>query len=92
MKIVLKKLIDTSKSMLLQCAKSDSIARLSASRQSVIDKDTISNEYFTKQKHTSLKDMIKYHLKSQQQQFNLNRHLLQIQNCLLLKSILPNWL
>ncbi len=76
----LKKLIDTSKSMLLQCATSDSIARLSASRQSVIDKDTIWNEYFTKQKHTSLKDMIKYHLKSQQQQqqFHLNRHLLQI--------------
>ena len=84
----INRLIETSKSMLLQCATSDSIARLSSIKQ--IDKDLnkelIWNEYFIKQKHTSLKDMIKYHLNNkkqstsskQQQQFQLNRHLLQI--------------
>jgi hypothetical protein len=72
-------IIDKSKSMLLQCTTSDSIARLSSTNNEMIDlnKDLIWKEYFIKQKHTSLKDMIKYHLNKQQNE-KLNKYLLQI--------------
>ena len=76
-------IIDAEK-MLLQCATSDSIARLNTNKQYGIIKETIWNEYFVEQKHTSLREMLQYHLKTNSQDIQLssnnilNKHLLQI--------------